>query len=54
MRSFVLILYNPAQVKRALLDNVYTRRDFSGFVMNPERFSTGLVLPFTQKCSNPT
>ena len=25
-----------------------------GFVMNPERFSTGLVLPFTQKWTNPT
>ena len=22
--------------------------------MNPERFSTGLVLPFTQKWTNPT
>ena len=29
------------------------QRNLSGFVMNPERFSTGLVLPFTHKWTNP-
>ena len=29
------------------------RENCSGFLMNPERFSTGLVLPFTHKRTNP-
>ena len=32
---------------------VYTGGNCSRFVMNPERFSTELVLPFTHKRTNP-
>ena len=35
------------------LDQVYARENCSGFVMNPESFSTGLVLPFTHKRTKP-
>ena len=38
---------------RYLLDYVYTRRNCSGFVTNPERFSSGLVLQFTHNWTNP-
>ena len=38
---------------RYLLDYVYIRGNGSGFVTNPERFSTGLVLQFTHKWTNP-
>ena len=38
---------------RYLLDNVYTRGNCSGIVTSPGRFSTGLVLPFTHKWTNP-
>ena len=38
---------------RYLLDYVYTRGNCSGFVTNPERFSTGLVLQFAHKWTNP-
>ena len=33
--------------------SVYTRGNHSGFAMNPKRFSTGLLLPFTHKRTNP-
>ena len=32
---------------------LYTRGDFSGFVMNPEPFGTGFVLLFTHRWTNP-
>ena len=40
---------------RYLLDYVYTRGNCSGFVTNPERLriSSGLVLQFTHKWTNP-
>ena len=34
-------------------DLLYTRGNCSGFVMNPERVSIGLILPFTPKWTNP-
>ena len=66
-RSHVRILIYRTNIERGLLRTKLfsnagyiaklrkgcTKENCSGFVTNPERFSTGLVLPFTQKWKHP-